>query len=80
MTLYTDDSVLSKTVQVPDFSGKSLVQSKQAAESLGLNLQLSGNGLDSGEAKASSQSIDAGTSVPPGTVIDVTFIVPDTIG
>ena len=80
VTLYTDDSVLSKTVQVPDFSGKSLVQSKQAAESLGLNLQLSGNGLDSGEAKASSQSIDAGTSVPPGTVIDVTFIVPDTIG
>ncbi len=80
VTLYTDESSLSKTVQVPDFTGKSLVQSKQAAEALGLNLQLSGNGLDSGEAKAASQSIDAGTAVSPGTVVNVTFIVQDSIG
>ena len=77
--LYTDEESLNTTVTMPDFTGKNLVQARQAAQQAGLNLQLTGGGLDSGEAKASGQDIAYGTAVPKGTVVTVTFIVENNI-
>ena len=77
--LYTDDSVTGQTTKVPDFTGKSVTQAKQAAAQARLNIQLTGGGLDSSEAKASGQSVEAGATVPPGTVVNVTFIVQNDI-
>ena len=77
--LYTDDSVTGQTTKVPDFTGKSVTQAKQAAAQARLNIQLTGGGLDSSEAKASGQNVEAGASVPPGTVVNVTFIVQNDI-
>lgn len=64
---------------MPDFTGKSVTQAKQAAAQARLNIQLTGGGLDSSEAKASGQSVEAGATVPPGTVVNVTFIVQNDI-
>ena len=50
--LYTDDSVTGQTTKVPDFTGKSVTQAKQAAAQARLNIQLTGGGLDSSEARA----------------------------
>lgn len=78
--LYTEESAYTASASVPDFKGKTVAQAKQAAASAGLNIQLDGAGLDSGEAQASGQSLEAGTKVPPGTVVTVTFIEHNNIG
>lgn len=78
--LYTEESAYTASASVPDFKGKTVAQAKQAAASAGLNIQLDGAGLNSGEAQASSQSLEAGTKVPPGTVVTVTFIEHNNIG
>lgn len=73
VVLFTDEETLSKTVTVPDFSGKSVAAANLTATNAGLNLHLSGVGLDAGQAIASKQSIPPGTQVAPGTTITVSF-------
>ena len=51
----------------------------QTLADAGINLQFSGVGLENGEAKGGDQSVAAGTQVPLGTVVTVTFIYQDTI-
>jgi hypothetical protein len=43
----------------------------------GLNLRISGVGLDSGQTTANKQSIAAGERVPLGTTITVSFLYKD---
>lgn len=77
VVLYTDDSVADKTVTVPNFSGMSVTAANAAAANVGINLRLSGVGLDSGQAIASKQSVAAGTKVPLGTTVTVSFLYKD---
>ncbi len=77
VVLYTDESALSKTVTVPNFSGMSVSAANLTATNAGLNLILSGVGLESGQTTANKQSIPAGTAVPPGTSITVSFLYND---
>ncbi len=79
VVLYTDENELSKTTTVPNFSGMTLAQANVAAANANVNIQMIGLGLESGEAKASSQSIAEGTSVALGTVVKVNFIYQDSI-
>ncbi len=72
---YDEDDVLIITVtensdapiSMPDLKGMSISQVKTLLDSLGLEYIISGGGI------ASSQSVEAGTEVERGSVIDVIF-------
>lgn len=71
IVLYTDSDSRSETISVPSFIGLSPDEVNNVASACGLNVSFSGATTSSG--KSSSQDIEAGTSVSPGTVITVSF-------
>lgn len=71
IVLYTDSDSQSETVSVPSLIGLSPDEVNDVASSYGLNVSFSGATTSSGTS--SSQNIEAGTSVSPGTVITVSF-------
>lgn len=71
IVLYTDSDSQSETVSVPSFIGLSPDEVNNVASDYGLNVSFSGATTSSGTS--SSQNIEAGTSVSPGTVITVSF-------
>lgn len=71
IVLYTDSNSQSETVSVPSLIGLSPDEVNNVASAYGLNVSFSGATTSSGTS--SSQSIEAGTSVSPGTVITVSF-------
>lgn len=71
IVLYTDSDSQSETVSVPSFIGLSPDELNDVASAYGLNVSFSGATTSSGTS--SSQNIEAGTSVSPGTVITVSF-------
>ena len=79
VVLYTDDESMNTTTTVPDFHRMTLSQANAAAAAARLNLEISGVGLDSGEAIVYSQSIGAGEAAMPGTVVYLVFVTEDTI-
>ncbi len=71
IVLYTDNDSQSETVSVPSLIGLSPDEVNNVASTYGLNVSFSGATTSSGTS--SSQNIEAGTSVSPGTVITVSF-------
>lgn len=71
IVLYTDSDSQSETVSVPNLIGLSPDEVNNVASAYGLNVSFSGATTSSGTS--SSQNIEAGTSVSPGTVITVSF-------
>lgn len=71
IVLYTDSDSQSETVSVPSLIGLSPDEVNNVASAYGLNVSFSGATTYSGTS--SSQDIEAGTSVSPGTVITVSF-------
>ncbi|MGB4933982.1 MAG: penicillin-binding transpeptidase domain-containing protein [Ruminococcus bromii] len=71
IVLYTDSDSQSETVSVPSLIGLSPDEVNDVASAYGLNVSFSGATTSSGTS--SSQDIEAGTSVSPGTVITVSF-------
>lgn len=71
IVLYTDSDSQSETVSVPSLIGLSPDEVNNVASAYGLNVSFSGATTSSGTS--SSQAIEAGTSVSPGTVITVSF-------
>ena len=71
IVLYTDSDSQSETISVPSFIGLSPDEVNNVASACGLNVSFSGATTSSGTS--SSQDIEAGTSVSPGTVITVSF-------
>lgn len=71
IVLYTDSDSQSETVSVPSLIGLSPDEVNDVANAYGLNVSFSGATTSSGTS--SSQNIEAGTSVSPGTVITVSF-------
>ncbi|MDO4566982.1 MAG: penicillin-binding transpeptidase domain-containing protein, partial [Oscillospiraceae bacterium] len=69
--LYTEETE-QRSVEVPDLSGRTPESAESALQSLGLNIRVSGSA--SSTAEAVSQSLEAGASVPAGSVVDVEFI------
>ena len=76
--LYTDNRDV-QTTTVPDFSGRTVAQVNQAANTAGVNVLLSGISSSSGKPTATRQSVKAGEQVAKGTVITVEFTYADTI-
>lgn len=71
IVLYTDSNSQSETVSVPSLIALSPDEVNNVASAYGLNVSFSGATTSSGTS--SSQNIEAGTSVSPGTVITVSF-------
>ena len=75
VVLYTDDSYETNVVSVPNLTGLTRSQAKEALEQYGLNLTVKGSAADEEGAIASSdQSYAYGASVPVGTSVTVTFV------
>ena len=79
VVLYTDSSTLDTTTTVPDFHNMTLSQANAAANAANLNLEISGVGLDGGEATVYSQDYEVGAKVEPGTVVYLVFVTDSAI-
>ncbi len=71
--LYTDESMPTDKVQVPDLMGMTVSQTTQTLSDLGLYLQAKGTDKEAWHVVVTSQDIDAGTEVDRGTTITVIF-------
>ncbi len=74
------DEEQKKTALVPNVIGMTVEQANAAITAQGLNISLSGGAIENENAKAVSQSIEAGTIAYKGAVVEVTFIVNDETG
>ena len=73
VVLYMGGEAPTEQVQVPDLTGKTMDQAKQAMSAVGLYIRATGATEYGSSTIVSSQSEEAGTMVAPGTVIDVHF-------
>lgn len=78
LILYTERETQPETVTVPDVVGMSAVAANQTLINAGLNIRINGTKNFTGSGvKVTQQSIPAGTEVPRGSVIEVTFLYLD---
>ena len=75
VTLYTEEALIPKEVEVPDVIGKSVTEVNNAIIGAGLKLKLVGVSESAKDQVAYSQNPAAGTKVYPDTVVEVTFTV-----
>ena len=71
--LYTDDSMPTDEVEVPNLTGMTVAQASTTLSQLGLYLQAKGTDSNAWYVVVTKQDIDAGTKVPRCTMIAVTF-------
>ncbi len=77
--IYAGDAKPSSMVSVPNLYRKTYSQAKSALEAAGLYMRTSGVAASSSSTiVVSSQSVSSGSSVPLGTVVEVTLIQSDT--
>ena len=77
--LYTDGSE-EEFVTVPNVVGLSPSATTAALRNAGLNIKFTGGAASHAQASATSQSTAAGSRVPRGMVIEVSFITRDDLG
>lgn len=65
----------SETASVPNVMGMDLTAANNAITDAGFNIKVIGGAASNSEAKAVSQSVNAGTTIEKGSVIEVTFRV-----
>lgn len=75
ITLYTEEDLVPKEIEVPDVLGMSVTEVNNAIIGKGLKLKLVGVNETTENQVAYSQNPTAGTMVYPNTVIEVTFTV-----
>ena len=71
--LYTDDSE-QQMVAVPDVRQLTATEAKQRLKQLNLNVTVTGGVSMTSAGKVQQQSVSPGTSVPVGTVVELTVI------
>ena len=79
VVLFTDEQSKGATVVVPNLIGLSLAQANEKAAAADINLSITGAALTGTDAVSSLQDVAAGTKVPPGTVVTVSFIEPSEV-
>ncbi len=78
--LYTDSNYVTEYVEVPNLQGYTAKDANQALTNLGLNYVAAGASADRTDVLVQVQSVEAGTSVEIGTVIELTYVVNDQSG
>ncbi len=73
VVLYTDESMPTEPVKVPNLIGMSVYDATATLNNLGLYLQAKGTDATAWHVLATSQSYAEGEEVPPGTTITVIF-------
>lgn len=71
--LYTDDSMPTGQVRVPDLLGKTAEEATRALNDVGLYLQAKGTDTKRGHVVVTAQDIPPGTQVERGTTVTVLF-------
>lgn len=79
VVIYMDEKE-KKIALVPNVVGMTVEQANTAITNAGLNISLSGGAIENENAKAVSQSIEAGAQAYRGAVVEVKFIVDDETG
>ena len=79
VVLFTDNKSLEERVVVPDFEGMTLAEANESAAASGIQITLGGAAANGSDVIAHSQSVAAGKSVKPGTVVQVMFIELDQV-
>ncbi len=75
ITLYTDESLIPKEIEVPDVTGMTVTEVNNAIIGAGLKLKLIGVSESLTDQVAYTQTPVAGEKVMPGTIIEVSFTV-----
>ena len=76
--IYTENSE-QKMVTVPNVVGLSVDEVKKRLGAVGLNVKVSGGGIDQSGCLSSSQSVAPGESVAEGSVVEVVFLSKDAV-
>ena len=71
--LYTDDSMPTDSVKVPDLRGKTAKEAVELLTPLGLYLQAKGADYTAWRVVATAQDLDPGSEVERGTTVTVLF-------
>ncbi len=77
ITLYTDESLIPREIEVPDVTGMTVTEVNNAIIGAGLKLKLIGVSESATDQVAYTQTPAAGEKVMPGTIIEVSFTVKD---
>lgn len=73
--LYLGEEAPTEAVEMPDLTDMTPAAAKEKLESVGLFLRATGvSDYTDSSVRASTQSIEAGTTVNPGTVVEVRFV------
>lgn len=72
VTLYTEEGLADEMVTVPEVTGRDMASVEKALAAAGLNLRKDGS-TGSSSVIATTQDLAAGTQVPLGTVVTVSF-------
>jgi stage V sporulation protein D (sporulation-specific penicillin-binding protein) len=75
ITLYTDESLIPREIEVPDVTGLSVTEVNNKIIGAGLKLKLIGVSESATDQVAYIQTPAAGEMVMPGTIIEVSFTV-----
>lgn len=78
--LYTEESYKTEMVTVPNLHGYTAKDANQALTNLGLNYVSAGASANRSDVLVQTQSVEAGTQVEEGTVIQLTYVVNDQSG
>ncbi len=78
--LYTESTYQTEMVEVPDVRNYTAVTANQALTNRGLNYVSAGASADRSDVLVQSQSVEPGTMVEVGTVIQLTYVVNDQSG
>lgn len=73
IVIYTEEDAKTATVEVPDFTNKTISQVNSLAVSSGINITFSGPSLKTSSTVSFKQSIEPGTKVEAGSSVTVYF-------
>lgn len=74
VVLYTESNMETDYSVVPYVIGMTPSQANAALVNAGFNIRITGSGSSDGNAIASKQSVEEGTQLESGTVIEVEFV------
>lgn len=72
--LYTEENMVSEMGTVPNVIGMTPSRANATLVNAGFNIRVAGSGSSDGYATATKQSVEAGTELEQGTVIEVEFV------